>query len=96
MALPVVAGILTAVKWLDAVVGEAWTRYFLLLAGLVGLNVFQGLTGVFFVEGTIGYVVSTIFGLEGFAIPVYYGISSLVIIFATMPFILFLVNMATR
>jgi hypothetical protein len=93
MALPaIVGGIVTAVQFLNSLVGEAWTRYFLILAGLFAIGFLENLTGAYILEGTISWVVANVFNIPGFMFPVYYGISSLLILAAIMPLITYLVK----
>lgn len=97
MVVAEIAGaIFTVVSWINSLVGEGWSRYFILLLGLVTLNVVGNFTGLYLLEGAIGIVVSTAFGVQGFFIPIYYGVSSLLILAASAPFIFLLIKMATK
>lgn len=91
-----IGAILTGVSFLNAIVGEAWTRYFILLAGLSANNLLGNFSGVFIIESLISFVIINVFGVQEFGFPVYYGVSSLLILFATMPFIAFVVRISTQ
>lgn len=85
-----VGAVVTGVGFLNSLVGEGWTRYFLLLAGLVGSNVIGGFTGIYPLESVIGFVVANVFQIQGFVLPVYAGLSSLLMIAIIMPFVILL------
>lgn len=100
MAVSIVATIFGAVSYGSSLVGEGWTRYFLLLAGLLVNNVIGGLTallpnynGLYIIEGVIGFVVANVFQIQGFFFPIYYGVSSLTVLFVIMPLVFFLIKM---
>lgn len=90
MAVSLLAGLFAGIKALDGIVGEYWTRYFLINAALLGSNFFGDLTGIYPLEGLISFVIS--FFVSGFVFPIYYGISSLLIISMSMPVILYLIH----
>jgi hypothetical protein len=92
IASAAVGAIVTLIQFLNSLVGEAWTRYFILLAGLSAVNAIENVAGIYAVEGLLSYVVANVFGVQGFAIPVYYGVSSLVILTATLPFVFYLLK----
>ena len=91
-----VGALLSISSWLNSLVGENWTRYFILVGGLSGVNAIENIAGVYALEGLISQVVSSVFGVQGFIIPVYSGVSSLVILAATAPLIFFLIGMAAH
>ena len=86
----VVGGIVTAVSFLNSMVGEAWTRYLILLAGLSISNVTGVTTGVYPIEAALGFIIANVFQIQGFAFPIYGGLSSLLMIAMVMPFVVML------
>lgn len=92
----IVAGILTTLGYVNSLAGEAWTRYFILLAGLSIDNVVGEFTGLYALETILGFVIANVFGVAGFFFPIYYGVSSLLILAVIMPLVFFLIRMATR
>ena len=88
----VLAAIGGALAYMNSIVGEGWTRYFVLLGGLFVDNVIGEFTVIYAMEGLISWVVSNVFGIQGFAFPVYYGLSSLLVIFVIAPFVIFFVK----
>lgn len=95
MAVGILGGIVGSISFLNSVVGEAWTRYFLILGGLVVNNAIGLATGLYAIEALFSLVISNVFGLVGFTFPVYYGVSSLLLLFVMMPLLFFLIKMAT-
>ena len=92
MALPaILAGLGSVYTTVQSMIGEAWTRYFLLLAGLAINNFIGNISGIYALEGLLSFVISSVFGLKGFIFPIYYGISSLLLIVAFMPLILYII-----
>lgn len=92
MAVPAIIGGLGAVyTTIQGLIGENWTRYILLLAGLGADNVIGTFSGVYLIEGLFSYVISGVFGIEGFIFPIFYGVSSFLLIFVFFPLILYLI-----
>jgi len=94
--MPVIESLIAAtagaISFLNSIVGEAWTRYFILLAGLTADTAIGNLTGMYPLEGLLSFVVANVFGIAGFAFPVYYGVSSLLITAAILPLVFFLIK----
>lgn len=88
----VIAGIAGAVSYANSIVGEGWTRYFILIGGLFVDNQIGNFTGLYAMEGLIAWVVTNVFGIQGFVFPVYFGLSSLLVIFVIAPLVIFLVK----
>ena len=88
----IITGIVGAVSYTSSIIGEGWTRYFILLAGLFADNVLGNFTGMYAMEGLIAWVISNVFGIPGFGFPVYYGLSSLLVIFVIAPFVIFFIT----
>ena len=85
-----------ALAYITSLVGEGWTRYFILLAGLFVDNQIGNFTGLYAMEGLISFIISNIFGIQGFFFPIYYGLSSLLLIFVLAPILLFLFGTAIK
>lgn len=84
----------SAAAYAFALVQEPWTRYIIINVGTFGSSLVGSLTGVFPLESLLSFLVSNIFQVQGFAFPVYYGISSLLVITVTYPLILWLARTA--
>ena len=85
----IIASVVGAVSYTSSIIGEGWTRYFILLAGLFADNMVGNISGFYAMEGLISWVISNVFGIQGFAFPVYSGLSSLLVIFVIAPFVIF-------
>lgn len=83
-----VSAVLGALAYTNSLVGEGWTRYFILLAGLSANQVVGDFTGVRVMEGLISSVVSWIFGFQ-IVFPQMGNISSLTVLFVIAPLIFF-------
>jgi hypothetical protein len=90
-----VAGtIASTIAFVQSLAGEAWTRYFIILAAL-GFDTFIGnLVGLFPLESVLEFVAQNLFGIAEFTFPIFYGVSSLFLITAVMPVAFFLLKMA--
>lgn len=78
------AAILGALSYINSLVSEPWTRYFIIMLGLVADNAVGNYTGIYVLEGLITLVVTTFFW-QGFYIPVIYGVSLLLVFTAFYP-----------
>ncbi len=94
IAAGIVSAITGALTYLNAMVGEGWTRYFILIGGLFVDNQIGNFTGLYAVEGIISAVIINVFGVQGFSFPVYSGLSSLLLIFVIAPIVLYIFKMA--
>ena len=92
--MAVLESIFALISFSNSLIGEAWTRYFILLAGLTADSTIGALVGIYPLEGLLGFVIATVFGVKGFLFPVYYGVSSLLILAAIMPFAMYLLKIA--
>ena len=87
----VIAG---SLAFIQSIAGEAWTRYFIILAALGLDSVIGAFSGFYILESIIGFVISNLLGLQDFIFPVYYGVSSLFLLTVIMPFAFFILKMA--
>ena len=81
----------------SAIISESWLRYFVLLTILAAdsaIGNFFG--GTYPLTDLLSFAIANVLGIQGFAFPTYFGVSSLLILMATMPVIIFLVKMANR
>jgi len=81
---------LGAVSYVQSLIGEGWIRYFILIAGIAADNAVGNFTGFYVLETILSFVINSVFGLQGFGFPVYYGVSSLLMIVVMAPVILML------
>ena len=84
----VVGAVFGALTYANSLVGEGWTRYFVILGGLFVDNQVGNFTGIYALEGLISSVVINVFGIPNFVFPVHYGVSSLLIIAIMAPIFL--------
>ena len=87
-----VGSVLTAISYVNSLVGEGWTRYFIIIGGFSADNVVGTFTGVFVLESLLSFVISSVFRIDGFNIPIIEGVSSLLIIATIAPLIFYLIR----
>jgi len=79
-----------AITLLQALASEPWTRYFVIV-GALGINQLIGtIIGAFPLEILLTQVIGLF--INGFVFPVYYGVSSLLVIAVIMPVIFYLIK----
>ena len=87
-----VSAILGALAYINSLVGEGWTRYFIIIAGLFADNVIGEFTGFYALEGIISWVIINAFGITNFTFPVFNGVSSLLVIAIMAPMFIWIMN----
>lgn len=88
----VVSAILGAVAYINSLVGEGWTRYFIIIAGLFADNMIGEFTGFYALEGTISWVIINAFGIPDFTFPIFNGVSSLLVIAIMAPMFIWIMK----
>jgi len=85
----------SALATMNAMIGEGYTRYFILVGGVALNNVAGDFTGIFLIEGLFESVIEAVTGIP-LKFPVFYGISSLLITVVLMPVLIYLFRDASR
>ncbi len=82
-------GIIAILTGLQQLIAEGWTRFFVIVGSVSLLdNVLGGIAGVYPLKSLIETVMHI--WIPDFFFPVYYGVSTLLIVVVVMPFALFL------
>lgn len=82
--------------FLSSLFGEGWARYLFIMTGLSANNIIGANTGIWFIEGILNNVVIYVFGIQGFFVPVFSGISALTIAIGIYPLVLFLLKISVQ
>lgn len=77
----------------SAIISEAWLRYFVLVAAFSADSAIGSLSGgTYPITDFLSWVIASVFQIQGFVFPVYYGVSSLLIIIAGFPILSYLIK----